>query len=102
MPARQSRSGGPVRPDSRPGGQVNIWGFVQKPGRYEVPSSTGLIQLISFAGGPVQYAKLDEVKLTRLMLGDTTGAKHTTEIRSRKSEVRCQKTEVSGRLTSDL
>jgi protein involved in polysaccharide export with SLBB domain len=37
--------------------QVNIWGFVKNPGRYEVPSSTDLIQLISFAGGPVQYAE---------------------------------------------
>jgi len=55
--------------------QVNLWGFVKNPGRYEVPSSTDLIQLISFAGGPVQYAKLDEVKLTRLILNDSTGAK---------------------------
>jgi NADH:ubiquinone oxidoreductase subunit F (NADH-binding) len=55
--------------------QVNLWGFVKNPGRYEVPSSTDLIQLISFAGGPVQYAKLDEVKLTRMILNDTTGAK---------------------------
>jgi len=55
--------------------QVNIWGFVKNPGRYEVPSSTDLIQLISFAGGPVQYAKLDEVKVTRLILNDSTGAK---------------------------
>lgn len=38
-------------------------------------SSTDLIQLISFAGGPIQYAKLDEVKLTRLILNDSTGAK---------------------------
>jgi hypothetical protein len=36
---------------------------------------TDLIQLISFAGGPVQYAKLDEVKLTRLILNDSAGAK---------------------------
>lgn len=55
--------------------QVNVWGFVKNPGRYEVASSTDLIQLISFAGAPVQYAKLDEVKLTRLMLNDSTGAK---------------------------
>jgi len=40
-----------------------------------VPSSTDLIQLISFAGGPVQYAKLDEVKLTRLILNGSTRAK---------------------------
>ena len=55
--------------------QVNVWGFVKNPGRYEVPSSTDLIQLLSFAGGPIQYAKLDEVKLTRLILNDSTGAK---------------------------
>ena len=29
--------------------QVNVWGFVKNPGRYEVASSTDLIQLISFA-----------------------------------------------------
>lgn len=71
----------PVRPDCRPGGQVNIparptagwWGFVQKPGRYEVPSSTDLIQLISFAGGPVQYAKLDNAR-EALSRGDVKGA----------------------------
>jgi len=47
--------------------QVNIWGFVKNPGRYEVPSSTDLVQLISYAGGPVQYAKLSDVKLTRVI-----------------------------------
>jgi len=52
--------------------QVNIWGFVQKPGRYEVPSSTDLVQLISFAGGPQQYAKLDEVRIIRLTREDST------------------------------
>ena len=51
--------------------QVNVWGFVQKPGRYEIPISTDLVEL-SYAGGPEQYAKLDEVKITRL--SDSTGA----------------------------
>jgi NADH:ubiquinone oxidoreductase subunit F (NADH-binding) len=46
--------------------QVNVWGFVQKPGRYEIPISTDLVELLSFAGGPMQYAKLDEVKIIRL------------------------------------
>jgi len=45
--------------------QVNIWGDVQHPGRYEVPSTTDLIQLISYAGGPTREAKLDEVRVTR-------------------------------------
>jgi protein involved in polysaccharide export with SLBB domain len=46
--------------------QVNVWGFVQKPGRYEIPISTDLVELLSYAGGPEQYAKLDEVKIVRM------------------------------------
>ena len=52
--------------------QVNIWGFVQKPGRYEVSSSTDLVQLISFAGGPLQYADLNEVRISRVHSNDST------------------------------
>jgi hypothetical protein len=55
--------------------QVNIWGFVQKPGRYEVASSTDLIQVISFAGGPADYAKMDEVKITRIVKSDSAVSK---------------------------
>jgi hypothetical protein len=46
--------------------QVNVWGFVQKPGRYEIPISTDLVELISYAGGPIQYADLDKVKIIRM------------------------------------
>jgi len=49
---------------------VNVWGYVQKPGRYEVPSSTDLIQLISYAGGPTEYADMQEVQLTRTVRVD--------------------------------
>jgi protein involved in polysaccharide export with SLBB domain len=45
--------------------QVNIWGFVRNPGRYEVPTSTDLIRLLSYAGGPSQDATLDNVRVTR-------------------------------------
>lgn len=34
--------------------------------RNKVSSSTDLIQLLSYAGGSVQYAKMDEVVITRL------------------------------------
>ncbi len=51
--------------------KVNIWGFVHNPGRYEVPTSTDLVQLISFAGGPIQDAKLSEVKITRFLRVDS-------------------------------
>ncbi len=45
--------------------KVNIWGFVQKPGQYLVPTDTDLISLISYAGGPLEDAKLKKVKLIR-------------------------------------
>ena len=43
--------------------KVNIWGFVNRPGQYMVPSDTDLISLISYAGGPVKGAKLSNVKI---------------------------------------
>lgn len=45
--------------------RVNIWGFVAKPGQYMVPSDTDLISLISFSGGPIEGAKLSNIKLIR-------------------------------------
>jgi len=47
--------------------QVNIWGSIRNPGRYEVPTSTDLIQLLSYAGGPTVDAKLSQVRVTRLL-----------------------------------
>lgn len=49
---------------------VNLWGFVKNPGRYEVPSSTDLIQLVSFAGGPLQGADMAGVRVTRFVRKD--------------------------------
>lgn len=45
--------------------KVNIWGYVKNPGRYEVPASTNLIQMIAYAGGPRDHALMDEVKVFR-------------------------------------
>jgi polysaccharide export outer membrane protein len=45
--------------------KVNIWGFVRKPGQYLVPKNTDLISLISFAGGPLEQAKIKKVKIIR-------------------------------------
>jgi hypothetical protein len=56
---------------------VNIWGYVQKPGRYEVPSSTDLVQLVSYAGGPAEYADMEEVNLTRAVRVDKKISKKT-------------------------
>lgn len=46
---------------------VNVLGFVQKPGRYEISSSIDLINLISLAGGPNADGTLSDVKVTRLV-----------------------------------
>jgi hypothetical protein len=45
--------------------QVNIWGYVNNPGRYEVATSTDLLELMSFAGGPTADALIDNVRITR-------------------------------------
>lgn len=44
---------------------VNIWGFVSKPGQYLVPRHTNLIALMSFAGGPIEGADLKTVRIIR-------------------------------------
>jgi len=51
---------------------VNIWGYVRNPGRYEIPTSTDLVQLISYAGGPIPDADLGEVKITSQVHSDTS------------------------------
>ena len=44
---------------------VHIWGEVRSPGLYKVRDTTNLLELISHAGGPTEYADLKKVKLTR-------------------------------------
>jgi len=44
---------------------VNLWGYVRNPGRYEVPISTDLVQLLSYAGGPLREANLGSVRIAR-------------------------------------
>lgn len=44
---------------------VKIWGEVQRPGLYDVPIGTDLIELISAAGGPTVKANLSKVKVIR-------------------------------------
>jgi len=46
--------------------KVNVWGEVSVPGAYRVPDNTNLVELISLAGGPTDYANLGKVKITRL------------------------------------
>lgn len=48
---------------------INLWGYIRNPGRYEVPISTDIVQLISYAGGPLQDADLASVKIARVVRG---------------------------------
>jgi len=45
--------------------KVNVWGRVERPGQYFVPSDTDLITLISVAGGPADKSRLDNVRVVR-------------------------------------
>jgi hypothetical protein len=44
---------------------VNLWGHVQRPGIYSVPSAYTLIDLISSAGGPLKTARLEDIRIVR-------------------------------------
>lgn len=44
---------------------INLWGHVQRPGIYSVPSSYTLIDLLSSAGGPLNTARLDDIRIVR-------------------------------------
>lgn len=49
---------------------INVWGHVRNPGRYEVPISTDLVQLVSYAGGPLAQANLSSVRISRVVRRD--------------------------------
>jgi hypothetical protein len=54
--------------------KVNIWGLVRRPGQYMVPKDTDLISLISFAGGPLDQAKMKKVKIIRALAPAATSS----------------------------
>ena len=63
--------------------QVNILGYVQKPGQYFIPRYTNLLALISSAGGVQKGASLSNVQIMRAVKpgqgangSDSLGAKH--------------------------
>lgn len=58
--------------------EVNLWGFVPKPGIYNIPYTTDLVTLLSIAGGPIPSSRLDEIKIIRLLPEDSTGTKIIT------------------------
>ncbi|HZK77099.1 MAG TPA: SLBB domain-containing protein [Candidatus Kapabacteria bacterium] len=66
MPIYNVMRGGEIQID------VNLWGFVGAPGHYRVPSSTSLVELLSFAGGPTAQARLVDI---RIVHADTAAQK---------------------------
>jgi len=56
---------------------VKVWGEVQKPGLYDVPIGTDIVELLSSAGGPTSRAKLSKVKIIREA---TSGSENTVSI----------------------
>jgi protein involved in polysaccharide export with SLBB domain len=45
---------------------VDIMGFIQRPGRYEVSNSVSLVNLLALAGGTTADGSLSDVRITRL------------------------------------
>jgi polysaccharide export outer membrane protein len=52
--------------------QINVWGFVRSPGKFNVSSATRLVEIISFAGGPTDRARLDDIRIVHDMRIDST------------------------------
>lgn len=59
---------------------INLWGEVKKTGKMIVPYTTDLVSLISLAGGPTPNAKLDEVRIIRYSMQDTTAVEKIIRI----------------------
>jgi len=55
---------------------VHIWGEVNRPGQYIVQDGTNVLELISLAGGPTEYSKLSDIKLTRQYIDQATPQKY--------------------------
>jgi hypothetical protein len=45
--------------------KVSVWGFVKYPGKYIIPIYSKINDLISYAGGPTDEARLEEMRIVR-------------------------------------
>jgi hypothetical protein len=43
--------------------KVHIWGEIKNPGVYELPAGTDIIDLVSQAGGPTEYADINNITI---------------------------------------
>jgi len=59
---------------------VKIWGEVVKPGLYDIPIGTDLIELLSSAGGPTTRAKLSRIKIIHASTTEGAGGVVTVDV----------------------
>jgi len=45
--------------------KVQLWGYVKYPGYYVVPANSSLNDILSYAGGPVLDAMMDDIRIYR-------------------------------------
>lgn len=46
--------------------KVQVWGYVQFPGQYIVPSASTVNDLLALAGGPTQDANIEDLRIFRI------------------------------------
>ena len=44
---------------------MQLWGYVKYPGYYIIPSNSNLNDILSFAGGPLEDAMMDDIRIYR-------------------------------------
>lgn len=45
--------------------EVSLWGTVRFPGRYRVPVNTTFLDVMSYAGGPLENSNLEDIRILR-------------------------------------
>jgi protein involved in polysaccharide export with SLBB domain len=45
--------------------KVSVWGFVKYPGKYIVPAYSKINDLLSYAGGPTDEARLEDMRIVK-------------------------------------
>lgn len=63
---------------------VHVWGEIQRPGQYNVPDGTNVLELISLAGGPNEYSNLSNVILSRELKNNNLTASEKNLLKKRR------------------
>src|ERR1041384_6166684 len=45
--------------------EVSMWGIIRFPGRYRVPVNSTFLDLMSYAGGPLETSNLEDIRILR-------------------------------------